>query len=109
MTDVGSKRDLRRHPRQRLDVRVRIAWQNSLGELRSCEAACLDISSSGLSVAIPESIPHRAIVHVRGINAQIDTSASVRYCRRHGMKYLLGVEFAGGFEFMGNAKKPRWD
>lgn len=109
MTEGRSGRDLRRHRRQNLDGRVRIAWQDGQGEMRTCEVACLDISTSGLSITVPEQIPVRSIVHLRGIGSTLDSSGSVRYCRRQGMAYLLGIEFSGGFQFTPGEKKRRWD
>lgn len=109
MSEVRGKRDLRRHHRQHLDGRIRIAWQDGRGELRTCEVTCLDISTSGVSVTVPEQIPLRSIVHLRGINTPLDTSGSVRYCRRQGMTYLLGIEFSGGYEFSPAGQKRRWD
>ena len=99
---------MRRHARQAFDGRVRILWLDDRGEQRTCEVPCLDISSSGLRLKLPDPVPVRSVVHMRGIGAALDASGSVRYCRRMGLSFVLGIEFTGGFEYAVGGKTKRW-
>ena len=108
MSEQSLKRDIRRHARQEFAGRVRVLWHDERGEQRSCEVACLDISTSGLRVQLPTAVPVRSVVHMRGVGAPLDASGSVRYCRRSGFAFVLGIEFTGGFQYAPGAKTKRW-
>ena len=61
------------------------------------KAALLDISEAGLRLAVPEEIPIRTFVFIDDPTLGISTNATVRHCKRNVMKYVIGVEFSGGF------------
>jgi len=102
MHDGGN---IRRHVRFDGNTTGRIMWQDRFGRDKWSKALFLDISESGARFEMPEAVELRSVVSVSspavGLNA---AQATVRFCKRQGNKYLVGVEFVGGFTW-----KPRTD
>ena len=57
----------------------------------------LDVSEGGLRLSVPEEIPAGTYVFIDDPTLGICANASVRYCKRSVMHYVVGVEFSGGF------------
>lgn len=84
----------RPEPRYRVDFPVFLSWQDRKGVVRRSAGRCLDLSASGahvetIDVFEPQT---RVLVHSDGFGRM--GHASVRYCRRQGMKYKVGLQFS---------------
>ena len=92
-------RDLRRHQRELVQNKLSLSWQGDGGVARYAVGRCLDVSESGMRVEVAETVRPRTYVSFRMEKAAFQGTGSVRYCRRVGMKYHLGLEFAGGLRW----------
>jgi hypothetical protein len=57
------------------------------------QGKCLDSSESGLRVQVADEIPVGSTVFVRGESLGVSESARVRFCRRKGVNFVLGLEY----------------
>ncbi len=86
----------RRHVRHRIEPRVEISYQGGDGLYHRLNGICTDISESGIQVEINGPIPVQTYVTITVSNPKLRGSASVRYSRPKGVKFLVGLEFSGG-------------
>lgn len=86
---------LRRHQRVPLDSVIRLTWQDQNGLQRVAKGKCVDISERGLGILVEENVPLRSYVQFRVEKIGFTGSGSVRYVTRKGLRYVLGLEFAG--------------
>jgi hypothetical protein len=61
-------------------------------------AKCLDVSEHGIAIEVVEPVIVRSFVTLRSEHLKLAGRAGVRYCRRSGGKYLVGLEFAAGLK-----------
>ena len=94
-----SRHDMRRENRRSCTQPVGIMWRDSAGDDKFISAPVRDISETGIGLQIPEPVPVRSFVTLYGDKLGLHGQASVRYCSRQGMKYLIGVEFTGGMRW----------
>lgn len=94
-----SSRNSRRFPRQAVHASIRIGWQDESREDKSAVTRTFDISESGMRFELIERLPLRSDIMVRSDKIGLQTRAIVRYCEPKGMKYAVGVEFAGGYRW----------
>jgi len=90
-------RNNRRHARKRFVASVRVGWQDADRNDKVVLTRVLDISESGMRFELPEPVPSRADIMLRGEKIGLQTRAVVRFCECLGRKYAVGVEFAGGY------------
>jgi hypothetical protein len=83
----------RPEPRYRVDFPVFLAWQDKRGTVHRSQARCLDISASGAHMETIDPFPPQTCVVVHSDGFGRMGHASVRYCRRVGMKYRVGLQF----------------
>ncbi len=96
---MGKDRDIRRHRRSKHIATVRLSWQDRLGNEKFAFARSFDISETGLRIEVPEAVPLQSYVTLHAEQLGIRGRASVRYCARVGIKYVLGLEFATGLKW----------
>ena len=80
-----------RHP---LQGTIQISWQARSGELKTVRAKCLDISEEGARVTCDQPIDLRTNVYLQGPAFGLMGNATVRYCRRSGLKHTIGLMFS---------------
>jgi hypothetical protein len=101
MTEGTARPDDRYH----VDFPIHISWQDGAGQIRSAAARCRDLSASGLHAETKDPFtPHTLVLVQSGIFGRMG-NASVRYCRREGMKYAVGLHFSSSFELSDPVRK----
>ena len=55
--------------------------------------ACREVSLHGARVECAEPIEVRSNVYLNTVSHGLIGNATVRYCRRQGMKYVIGLQF----------------
>ena len=101
-----SRRDRRRHPRIAYPGPIRISWEDARGQVKFAYARCVDISESGMRIETREPIVIRGYVTMKAERIELSNIASVRHCSRCGSKYLIGLEFGGGFRSLVSELEP---
>lgn len=87
-------RDARRAARYPLQCAVQLSWQLPNGEPRTVRATCVDVSDQGARVECPELLAARSNVYLQAPSYGLMGNATVRFCRRQGVKYSIGLEFS---------------
>lgn len=95
----------RSEPRTQVKGTVRIAWQDSKGMDKFASVKSCDISESGMRIELPEAVEPRSLIIVQSRDLGIHGAASVRYCTRQGLTYVVGLEFAAGLKWKPKVKK----
>jgi|SRR5580698_2989831 hypothetical protein len=72
---------------------VQISWQAG-GETKTIRAKCLDMSDQGARIECQQAIDFRTNVYVQAPSYGLMGNATVRYCRRSGMKHIVGLLFS---------------
>lgn len=90
---------LRRTPRIPLRDRVQLSWTAADGTPCYANGVTTDVSETGLRIECPNPVPERSIIAFRLASHRLHGSGSVRSCQRAGLKYTIGLEFAGGLTF----------
>ena len=83
----------RREDRQPMVCALQVSWQVTSGETRTVRATCLDVSAQGARIECSQQIGARVNVYLQAPSYGLMGSATVRYCRPHGLKYHIGLEF----------------
>lgn len=96
---MGVVRESRTTQRYPIKGGVAVSWQDSHGSFRAIQAQGVNISETGLEIEIPDSIDRGSNVTVRAEKLRLSAAAVVRYCRRNGPKFRLGLEFIGGLQW----------
>ncbi len=73
---------------------VHVSWQTRSGETTTIRAKCTDISDQGAKIESDQPIEWRTNVYLQAPAYGLMGNATVRYCRRSRMKYLIGVQFS---------------
>jgi hypothetical protein len=73
---------------------IRFAWTSNFD--RYAIGDCVDISRNGLRMLSSEPIPVRTKVCFKSDSWAFGGSGTVRFCRMHKGKYVIGLDFAGG-------------
>ncbi len=87
-------RDLRRNQRTLYTGAIEVSWAQPNGEPRFARGRCLDLSPDGARLELPIGLPVRTVVTLRFDRIQLTGTASVRYLRRSGVKFVLGFELS---------------
>lgn len=84
---------------RRLDERfplrsgVRVSWTDGANEVISMVAAGKNISASGAAFEIEIPLPLNLLVHLEFLNSRVLLSGHVRYSRKSGTVWRIGIEF----------------
>ena len=90
---VSETKDLRRHRRYAVDAgSLQVSWLDTTGKMKTTRTRALNISEEGIALELPEAaLPLRVRFHSERFN--VNGMGTVRYCRRAGSKYVVGLEF----------------
>lgn len=93
---------------QRIEVNepCSISWQSETGDTFAEKGVMLNLADNGGLLETSTKLPLRLVVQLKVPGWQIDSSASVRYCRQRGTKYRIGVEMSQSIAAKPN--KRRW-
>ena len=80
--------------RHRVEFPVFISYQGANGAAHRVAGSCVNISASGANLETRDALPERLNVMLQSAQFGRLGMASVRFCRRAGMKYVVGVQFA---------------
>lgn len=83
--------------RYSVDFVVFLSRQEKTGASRRGSARCVDLSASGAKLETQDRLEPRSNVLVNSEQFGRMGNASIRYCRREGMKYSVGLEFSSAF------------
>jgi hypothetical protein len=95
----ASNRDLRRRRRYVVDAGVlEVSWINIAGKVETARTRALNVSEDGIALQLPTAaMPMR--VRFRSDRFKLCGVGAVRYCRRSGANYIVGVEFIEGLRW----------
>jgi hypothetical protein len=96
---MSRKGELRRHGRIAKSSAIQLVWKDREGVDKYINGRTTDISESGVRVEVPDPIDRQAYVTLQCAALGLHGTASVRTCNRKGMKYVVGLEFSGGFKW----------
>jgi hypothetical protein len=85
----------RRHPRTPSNEVVRLTWEDRDEHLRVAKGKVINRSQSGLMIETTDAIETRTFVQVQTERRRVVGMACVRHCFRKGLRYVVGLEFAG--------------
>jgi PilZ domain len=91
--------NLRRHPRESIAGRVRIAWAPAGGITQYLVCSAVDISEAGLRISSKEALPVGQYIHFQFDTAGLRGSASVRSCTRNSRHNEIGLEFSSSVQW----------
>jgi hypothetical protein len=94
----------RPNDRYKVDFQVDLNWEEKPGAVHRAQGRCTDLSASGAQVELRDAIKPRTLVVVSSREFGRMGSATVRYCRRDGMKYSVGLEFTAMLALSGPAR-----
>jgi PilZ domain len=83
----------RKEQRCALGCPLEVCWQLGTGEPRVVRATCLDVSPKGARIECPQQLTVRSIIYLKAPSYGLMGSATVRFCRPHGLRYHVGLEF----------------
>jgi hypothetical protein len=69
--------------------RISVAWEDSAGNRKTQSGLLEDRSLSGVGISVVNPIPAGIKVKIWGRRREL--AGVVRYCRRGGLKYLVGI------------------
>ncbi len=90
--------NMRAHQRQEHEGRLMVSWKVA-GEVITVSASCRDLSESGVGIATSEPFEYGQTLRLRSAALSGVRTAAVRYCRRHGAVYHVGLEFTNVPDF----------
>jgi hypothetical protein len=97
---MGASNDLRRRRRYAVDACVlQVSWINTSGKMETARTRALNVSENGIALQLP-SAAMRMLVRFRSDRFKMSVAGAVRYCRRAGSKYVVGLEFIENFHWM---------
>jgi hypothetical protein len=94
-----------RPERYKVDFSVFLSWQDRHGLVRRIAGRCIDLSAAGAQVEIKDQLAAQTMVLLNSEFFGRMGHASVRYCRRMGMKYKVGLHFTSLFQLSDPARK----
>lgn len=80
-----------RHPFQ---GGVEVSWRSRAGDVKLARAQCVDFSQQGARIICEQPIDVRTNVYLKAPSLGLLGNASVRYCRRAGLKHMIGLMFS---------------
>ena len=100
--DNASKksREARRTRRFAVEAGIlEVAWLDKTGKMRTTRTQALNISESGMAIQLPEEVMP-LLVRFESEKFNVKGAGTVRYCRRLGSKYIVGIEFTEGLRWV---------
>jgi hypothetical protein len=91
---VQHTQDIRGGERRPFQGAVKVSWQTRSGEMKTIRAKCVDFSDQGARIECEQPIDFLANVYLQAPGYGLMGNASVRYCRRSGLKYIVGLLFS---------------
>lgn len=98
-----------RPKRFKVDFPLFLSWQDKQGIVRRLTGRCIDLSAGGAQVETKDQLPAQCMVLMTSECFGRMGNASVRYCRRMGMKYKVGLHFTSAFQLSDPARKEILD
>jgi hypothetical protein len=80
-----------------VDFPVFLSWQQRNGSIHRVPGRCVDLSPSGAKLETKDRLEPRSTIVVQSEQFGRMGMASIRYCNRNGMKYVVGLEFSSVF------------
>jgi hypothetical protein len=74
-------------------------WRDTSGGDKFAIVKSFDISESGMRIELPEPVEPRSFVQLQCPELGLQGTASVRSCSRQGVRFMIGLEFAGGLKW----------
>ncbi len=102
-----ANRNCRRSARRPVVASVRVGWQDETGAPKSVLTRSFDISETGICFELFQPLRPRTDLMLRCEKIALQTRAVVRYCSQKGLKYSIGVEFAGGYRWVAPSEEVR--
>jgi hypothetical protein len=84
--------------RYRVDFPVYLSWQAANGANQRVSGRCVDLSPSGAKLETQNPLEARAQILMHSEAFGRMGVGTIRYCRRDGMKYRVGLQFGAVFE-----------
>jgi len=91
---IQQTKDMRTGERRQFQGTVQVSWQIRSGEMRLVRAKCTDISEQGARIECEQPIESGTRVYLQAPAYGLMGNASVRYCRRSGLKHVVGLLFS---------------
>ena len=92
-TSASKGKDLRRHRRYAVDAGIlQVSWLNTTGKMQTARTRALNISEAGIALELPAAAMP-LLVRFQSERFNVKGVGTVRYCRRAGAKYVVGLEF----------------
>jgi hypothetical protein len=91
---VQHTQDIRKGERRPFQGVVQVSWLSRSGETKTIRAKCLDLSEQGARIECENAIDARTNVYVQAPAYGLMGNATVRYCRRRGIKHIVGLLFS---------------
>jgi hypothetical protein len=82
----------RKEPRLPVASEFDLFWQDIDASHKSARARGIEISDHGASVRSPKPILRNSVIQIRGRQVQFEGKATVRYCTKKGLSYMIGLE-----------------
>jgi hypothetical protein len=86
--------NIRNGERRAFQGAVQVSWQARSGETRTIRAKCVDLSEQGARIECEPPIEFRTQVYLQAPAHGLMGNATVRYCRRSGLKHIVGLLFS---------------
>jgi hypothetical protein len=90
----GKEENVRTGERRPFHGAVQVSWQTRSGETRVIRAKCIELSDQGARIECENPIDLRTRVYLQAPAYGLMGDASVRYCRRSGIKHMVGLMFS---------------
>ena len=107
---MGASENLRRSRRYAVvDAgTLQVSWINTSGQMETARTRALNVSEDGIALHLP-SAAMAMLVRLRSDRFKLSVAGSVRYCRRSGSKYVVGLEFIENYHWtppQGEVREP---
>jgi hypothetical protein len=80
--------------RRQFSGTVLISWHDRSGQTKTVRAKFVDLSDDGAKVVCEPAMDFQTTVFVQAPDHGVMGNASVRYCRRLGLKHVIGLLFS---------------
>ena len=102
---VHNSTTARNDDRRAFQCAVLVSWQTRSGEVKTARGTCLNLSPQGARVECNQPIEVRSNVYLQAPGHGLMGDASVRYCTRYGLKYMVGLLFASASSLADQGRK----
>lgn len=90
---VRQNHNIRGAERRPFHGAVIVSWQTRSGNMRTGRATCTDLSNEGARIECEFPIDVHTNVYLQAPAYGLMGNASVRYCRRNGIRHIIGLLF----------------